>query len=111
MVKKKRYVKSFKDLVVVEIFEEDYISKDYFLYFDISNIIKNDKLINIPIYIPYNEGKELKAQGIIKEINNYEFKYSFKNRDDLLGYPIIFESSSFIFGKIRKKILDILFIQ
>ena len=100
--KKKRYVKSFKDSIVVEILEEDYISKDYFLYFDISNIITNDKLINIPIYIPYNEGKELKAQGIIKGINKYELKHSIKNRNDLLGCPIIYESSSFVIG-INKK--------
>ena len=70
--KNKRFIKSFKDIdiTIVEIIEEDNIFRDYFLYAEPEERIKN-RLINMNIYIPqYAEGKELKnAKGIIKEIN------------------------------------------
>ena len=100
--KDKRYIKNLKDLIVVEILEKDQIPKDYFLYLDIPTIIINDNLINIPIYIPYNEGEELEAEGIIKQINEYEFTHSIQTKDDILGYPIICESTLSVIG-INKK--------
>ena len=100
--KDKRYIKNLKDLIVVEILEKDQIPKDYFLYLDIPTIIINDNLINIPIYIPYNEGEEFEAEGIIKQINEYEFTHSIQTKDDILGYPIICESTLSVIG-INKK--------
>jgi hypothetical protein len=78
--KNKRYMKSFKDIgldiTIVEILDEDNISKDYYLYPEIEEWI-NNKLINNSIYIPqYPGGKGLmNAKGIIKEINKYEFTH------------------------------------
>ena len=100
--KNKRYIKNLTVLFVIEILEEDKIPKEYFLYLDILNIIINNKLINTPIYIPYNKGKELKLEGVIKEINKYEFIHSIKTKDNLMGYPIICESSFNVIG-INKK--------
>ena len=52
---KKRYIKSFidkeLDITVVEILDEDNISKDYFLFPELEAMI-NDRLINRWIYIP-----------------------------------------------------------
>ena len=73
---KKRYIKSFNDIdldiTVVEILEDDNISKDYFLFSELETMI-NNRLINNPIYIPqYPKGKELmNARGIIKDIPLY----------------------------------------
>ena len=77
---KKRYIKSLihneLDITVVEILDEDNISKDYFLFPEFEYKINNkliNKLINNNIYIPqYVKGKELmNARGIIKDINKY----------------------------------------
>ena len=73
----KRYIKSFTDInldiTIVEILDEDNISKDYFLFPELEYMI-NNRLMNKRIYIPqYTERKELtKARGIIKDINQYE---------------------------------------
>ena len=102
--KNKRYIKTFIDLVVVELLEDDNIPKDSFLYLDILTIILiSNKLLNVPIYIPYYELKEsIKIKGIIKEINNYEFTHTIKAKEELLGYPIIYDSSTSVIG-INKK--------
>ena len=65
------------DITVVEIIEEDNISRDYFLLNKESEII-NNKLKNNKIYIlQYAKGKELtNARGEIKEINKYELTHS-----------------------------------
>ena len=76
----KRYIKSSTeiglDITVIEILEEDNISKDNFLWVELG-IISNE-LINSKIYIiQYVKGKELKnVKGEIKEINKYEFTHS-----------------------------------
>ena len=74
----KRYIKNFTDIgldiTVIEILEEDNISKDNFLWFKFT--IMSNTLINSKIYI-VQKGKELKnVKGEIKEINKYEFTYS-----------------------------------
>ena len=74
MENKKRYIKSFidneLDITVVEILDEDNISKDYFLFPENETII-NNSLINNRIYISqYVERKELiNARGRIKDIS------------------------------------------
>ena len=60
----KRYIRSFKDkeldITIVEILDEDNISKDYFLEPEL-DISLNNNLINKEIYIPqYIEGLKLK---------------------------------------------------
>ena len=101
--KNRRYFKNFIDLFVIEILEEDEIPNNYFLYTDIFNLKINDNLINSPIYIPHNEGKKfLKAEGLIKEINKYEFIHSIQTKNELLGYPILSESNVKVIG-INKK--------
>ena len=93
----KRYIKCFidagLDITIIEIIEEDNISKDYFLYPEVKKKI-NNKLINTQIYIPqYPEGKELKnARGKIKEINKYEFTHSASTAYGSSGSPIFLEN-------------------
>ena len=76
----KRYMKSFKDMkldiTIVEILEEDNISKDYFLYPELEEKL-NEKIIDTSIFIPqYPGGNELmNAKGKIKHINKYEFTH------------------------------------
>ena len=76
--KNKRFIKSFinkgLDITIVQILDEDNISKKYFLFPESDSIISNS-LINKEIYIPqYIEGLKLKnAEGIIKDIINHEF--------------------------------------
>ena len=71
----KRYMKSFidiaLDITIIEIIDEDNISKDYFLFPELEERIKNN-LINNSIYIPqYPGGKELmNAKGKKKKLIN-----------------------------------------
>ena len=99
--KNKRYIQSFTDIdvTIVEIIEEDNIFRDYFLYAEPEERIKN-RLINMNIYIPqYAEGKELKnAKGIIKEINNYEFTHLASTLRGASGSPIFLENSISVIG-------------
>ena len=103
MENKKRYIKSFidneLDITVVEILDEDNISKDYFLFPEFEHKI-NNKLINNNIYIPqYVNGKELmNARGIIKDINKYEVIHLANTEKGSSGSPIFLENSIKVIG-------------
>ena len=100
---KKRYIKSFidkeLDITVVEILDEDNISKDYFLFPETEAMI-NNRLINNNIYIPqYVKGKELmNARGIIKDINKYEVIHLANTEKGSSGSPIFLENSIYVIG-------------
>ena len=100
---KKRYIKNFididLDITVVEILDEDNISKEYFLYPQSESLI-NNRLINSMIYIPqYAAGNKLvNARGIIKEINKYEFIHLVNTEKGSSGSPIFLENSSLVIG-------------
>ena len=100
---KKRYMKSFTDIeldiTIVEIIDEDNISKDYFLFPELGTMINNE-LINNNIYIPqFVKGKELvNARGIIKEINNNEFTHLANTEKGSSGSPIFLENSNKVIG-------------
>ena len=70
-----RYIKSFEnihlDITCVEIIEEDNIYRDYFLWSEPEDFVKNADLIKSNIYIPqYAQGKELvNARGLIIKFN------------------------------------------
>ena len=107
--KNKRYIKSFKDLdiTIVEIKEEDKISKDCFLFPEDEYKI-NNKLINNNIYIPqYPEGKELKnAKGIIKAINKYEITHLANTKYGSSGSPILLENRNRVIGIHKEGKID-----
>ena len=98
-----RYIKSFTDIhldiTVVEILDEDNISKDYFLFPENETII-NNRLINNMIYIPqYMERKELiYINGKIKDISKYEFTYLANKEKGSSGSPIFLENSIKVLG-------------
>ena len=100
---KKRYIKSFididLDITIVEILEEDNISKDCFLLYLSENML-NNSLINNEIFIPqYPGGKELvNARGIIKEINKYEFTHLVNTEKGSSGSPIFLEYYKKVIG-------------
>ena len=105
--KSKRYIKSFidkgLDITVLEILDEDNISKKYYLEPEL-NIPINNQLINNEIYIPqyiieekklknaeclYIKEKKLKnAEGIINDICKYELSYSANTNKGSSGSPI-----------------------
>jgi len=99
----KRYIKSFidigLDITVVEIVDKDNISKEYFLYPQLENLI-NIRLINSKIYIPqYAGGNRLvNARGIIKEIDKYEFAHLVNTEKGSSGSPIFLENSIYVIG-------------
>ena len=102
--KNKRYIKNFKDqrldITVVEILNEDNISKEYYLEPEL-DIPLNNKLINNEIYIPQNitEEKKLKnVEGIIKNINRYEFSYSANTNKGSSGNPIFLKKTNKVIG-------------
>ena len=115
----KRYIKSFidieLDIMVVEILDDDNISKDYFLFPELESKI-NNKLINYWIYIPqYFKGKELmNARGIIKDIDKFEFTHLANTEKGSSGSPIFLENSIKVIGihkeGKKQKIMVILFI-
>ena len=95
--KRNRYIKNLSDygldLTIIEILDEDNISKDYFLWDE--NEIDNNRLISSHIYIPeYIEGKEL----VIIKINKYEFTFISNIKHELTGIPIFLENSYTILG-------------
>ena len=98
----KRYIRNFKDInldiTVVQILDKDNIPKDYFLEpeFDIQI---NNNLINKKIYIPqYIVGKKFEnAEGIITDINGYEFSHSV-DTDNGPGSPIFLKTSNRVIG-------------
>ena len=100
--KRKRYIKSFidigLDITVVEILNQDNISKDYFLFPDPEN--EDNRLINNKIYIPqYPKGKKLVySNGDIKKINKYEFTHSANTDKGASGSPIFLENSVKVMG-------------
>ena len=100
---KKRYIKSFidneLDITVVEILDEDNISKDCFLYPELETRI-NNRLINNWIYIPqYVKGKELmNAKGIIKDIDKNEFTHLANTEKGSSGSPIFLENRIKVIG-------------
>ena len=102
--KNKRYIKSFidkkLDITVVEILDEDNISKKYYLFPEL-DIPVNDNLINSEIYIPqYIEEKKLKnAEGTIKDIiTNYEFSHLANTQPGSSGSPIFLKNNNKVIG-------------
>ena len=98
---KKRYIKSFIDngcdISVIEIINEDNISKDYFLWNKLET--DNNRLINSEIYIPYILKEELfMVKSKIDKINKYEFIYFTNIENDLSGTPIFLKNSIKILG-------------
>ena len=98
---KKRYIKSFidngLDISVIEIINEDNISKDYFLWNECE--ADNNRLINSEIYIPnILKGELINIKSIINKINKYEFIYLTNMENDLSGLPIFLKNSINILG-------------
>ena len=99
----KRYIRSFidigLDISVVEILDEDNISKDYFLKTEREENIIN-KLVNRNIYIPqYTKGEDLvSARGPIIKLNKYEFTHKASTQPGSSGSPIFFEKSIHVIG-------------
>ena len=100
----KRYIKSFMneglDITVVEILDEDNITKKSFLQPEL-DIPKNNKLINNEIYIPQyiiKEKKFMKSEGIIENINKYEFSHSSNTVKGSSGSPIFLKNSNQVIG-------------
>ena len=92
----KRYIKSFidngLDLSVIEIINEDKISKDYFLWDE--DVTDNNRLINSEIYIPNISKREfVNIKSKINKINKNEFIYLTNMENDLSGLPIFLENS------------------
>ena len=99
---KKRYIKWFKDIgldiTVIEIIDEDNISKDSFLWDE--DETDNNRLINSQIYTEqYLQGKKLvSTKGKIIRINKYEFIYSSNIGFDSSGCLIFLEKNNGILG-------------
>ena len=98
----KRYIKNFidicLDITIIEILEEDNISKDYFLWNEFK--IDNIRLVNREIYIPQlSKGNELiNIKSVINKIISYEFEYSANIKYSSKGMPIFLENSVNILG-------------
>ena len=101
--KDKRYIKSYRDknldITVVQILEDDNISKECFLFPEL-DIQINNGLINNDIYIPqYIGGKKLKnALGIIKNISIYEITHLANTIKGSSGSPIFLKNSNKVIG-------------
>ena len=101
--KNKRYIRSFKDekldITVVEILDEDNMSKKYFLEPEL-DIPLNNNLINKEIYIyQYIEKMKLKnAEGIIKDISKYEISHTANTKKGSSGSPIFLKNSNKVIG-------------
>ena len=100
----RRYIKSFRDegldITVVEILDEDNISKNSFLELE-SDIPINNELINNEIFYPQyiiKEKKFKKGEGIIKDISKYEFCYSAETEKGSSGNPIYLKNTYKIIG-------------
>ena len=100
----RRYIQSFRnaglDITVVEILDEDDISKKSFLSPDL-DIQINDTLIDKEIFYPQyiiEEKKFKKGEGIIKDINKYEFSYSAETKRGSSGSPIFLEKNNKVIG-------------
>ena len=102
--KSKRYIRSFEniglDITVVEIIDEDNIYRDYFLWGEPEDFVKNNELIKSNIYIPqYAQGKELvNARGLIININKYEFTHLASTEYGSSGSPIFLENRIDVIG-------------
>ena len=99
---KKRYIQNFKDfdldITIVEIIEEDDISKDYFLLPENNSLINS--LLNSQIYIPqYMKGKELvNSRGKVTNINKYKIAHLANTDKGSSGSPIFLENSVRVIG-------------
>jgi len=99
----KRYIKSFIDeglyITVVEILDEDNISKNYLLEPEL-DIPSNNELINNEINIPQyiNKKKLMNAEGKIKDIIKYQFSHSANTGKSSLGSPIFLKNSDKVIG-------------
>ena len=64
------------------------------------DVLINNNLINKEIYIPqYIEGLKLKnAEGIIKDINDYEFSHLANTQQGSSGSPIFLKYSDKVIG-------------
>ena len=99
----KRYIKSFKDqnldITVVEIIDDDNITKKYFLEPEL-DIPLNNNLINNEIEVPqYIEEQNLKnAEGKIKDIFNYELCHLANTKEGSSGSPIFLKNSNKVIG-------------
>ena len=101
--KNKRDIKSFidnrYDITVVEILDEDNISKKYYLYPELDTPINNElinKEINITQYIEELKLKKLKR--IIKDIFKNEFTHSSNIIKGSSGAPIFLKNSDNVIG-------------
>ena len=109
--RKKRYIKNFKDngldTTVVEIKEDDNVLADYFLFPNEESIIY-DNLINSKIFITNfnNEGELINKEGIIKNINNYEFTFLVNKSIGSSGCPIFLENTSEVIGIYKERKYD-----
>ena len=101
--KNKRYLRSFKneglDISIIEILDEDNISKKYFFEPE-TDILLINNLIDKEIYIPqYTEGNKLKnAEGIIKNIIKYKISHTVIANKGSSGFPIFLKDSNKIIG-------------
>ena len=99
----KRYIRSFidegLDITVVQILDEDNISKKNYLEPEL-DIQINNKLINNELYIPqYIEEKKLKnSEGKIKDIIKYQLSYSANTKSGSSGSPIFLKNSNKVIG-------------
>ena len=97
-----RYIKSFREegteIIVVEILNEDNISKDYFLLNKDETEI--NKLINSEIYIyQYTQDEEIvNTSGKIIKINKNEFTHLANTDSCSLGSPIFIKNTTNIIG-------------
>ena len=101
--KGKRYIESFKeqhlDITVVQLLEDDNISKECFLLPEL-DIPINKGLINYAIYIPqYIKDEGLKnAIGTIKNISIYEITHLANTIRGSSGSPIFLKNSNKVIG-------------
>ena len=102
--KSKRYIRSFRDIgldiTVVEIIEEDNIFRDYFLWNEKEEFVKNSDLLKSNIYIPqYAKGQDLvNARGSLIKINKYEFTHLASTEFGSSGSPIFLEDCIDVIG-------------
>ena len=107
---KERYIKRFNDIgldiTVIEILDNDNVSKDYFLF--PKRVNEYYRLINSQVYVPqYPKDKGLKnARGKIKEINKYKFTHLASTGEGSSGSPIFLENSDEVIGIHKQGNLD-----
>ena len=99
----KRYIKSFSDIdldiTVVEILDEDNISKDYFLLPEFECRVNNE-LINKEIYVTHylNDNNLKVTRSLIKEINKSGLTHQTSLEPGSSGCPIFLKDRTSILG-------------